>query len=301
MLIIQQQIWNHLSQQFLANKNKALLFAASGAAGGGIGSILGEAIMADVQRNLFSSWVTLVIRVGIWFGLVGASISTTLLLGYFWYLNRQIRLKKAVLLGILPGFIAGIISGAIAQGIYSLIGPTELLRVICWGIAGGLLGLGLSFKIPNLGKWLGFFGGLIGGILGGCLFILFTYLIGEVVGRFWGLIAIGFFIGLMIILVEAAFREAWVIIHWSPTEKKTLSLGQEPIILGSDNHAEIYLSKNQGYFPITAKLYTQNKEIILQFNPEYANVKQMSKTSQVLKNGDKRQFGNLIIEVKTSP
>lgn len=302
MLIKPQQTWNTLSKQFWANKNKALFFGASGAAGGAFGSMIGEIVMAGTQRGLATSFIDsigLIIRVGIWFGLAGASILIALLLGYYWYLNKQFRPRQVFQEGTLPGCLAGILAGAIAQVIYG-ISPNELLRVVCWGIAGGLLGLGLSFKIRNLGKWRGLFGGILGGMIGGCLFILFTFLTGEVTGRFFGLAAIGFFIGLMIILVEAVFRDAWLVVHWSPTEQKTLSLGREAILLGSSDRAQIYLPKQQGYPSVTAQLYTREKEVILQFDPDYARDRKMQKSTQILKDGDRRQFGNLILEVKIS-
>ncbi|PNW52791.1 UNVERIFIED_CONTAM: hypothetical protein BEN50_10095, partial [Euhalothece sp. KZN 001] len=245
-----------------------------------------------------TSFVEIVISVGIWFGVIGGLISIFLLMGYSSYLKRGWRIGESTKKGILPGVLAGFIAGAIAQSTYTIIGPTELLRVICWGIAGGLLGLGLSFRIPNLGKIRGLGGGGIGGIIGGILFIFISFLLGEVIGRLLGISAIGFLIGLMIILVEAAFREAWLVVKWSANEQKTLSLGSEPILLGCADNAHIYLRQDQGYTPITAKVYLDKNQIFMQYNSDYGEKKGMKKLIHKLQNGDQRKLGSVSLEVK---
>jgi len=296
----QSQGGDNLVKKILANYKQALQFGVWGAAGGGIGSLIGELVMLGRELNFSASFLTLAINTGIWFGVIGVCISITLLLGYSLYLKRGFRVVQSTKAGILPGFLAGFVSGAIAQGIYTAIGPTEVLRVICWGIAGGLLAIGLSFRIPNLGRWRGLAGGAVGGFIGGCLFIFFTLLIGLVAGRLLGVIAIGFFIGLMIVLVEAVFREAWLVVRWTATEEKTISLGTKPVLIGSSYDAHIYLRKDQGYPPIAAKIYTEDKKIIMQFSQEMQQLKSMKILRQELKNGDRRKLGDVMIEVKTS-
>lgn len=276
------------------NYSQALQFGGWGALGGAIGSLLAELISWDNS----TSFVEIVISVGIWFGVIGGLISIFLLMGYSSYLKRGWRIGESIKKGILPGVLAGFIAGAIAQSTYTIIGPTELLRVICWGIAGGLLGLGLSFRIPNLGKIRGLGGGGIGGIIGGILFIFISFLLGEVIGRLLGISAIGFLIGLMIILVEAAFREAWLVVKWSANEQKTLSLGSEPILLGCADNAHIYLRQDQGYTPITAKVYLDKNQIFMQYHSDYGEKKGMKKLIHKLQNGDKRKLGSVSLEVK---
>jgi Ca-activated chloride channel family protein len=296
MTVTKPTSWQPLIKNILDNSKQALQLGLWGALGGAVGSIFGDIILygRDIrQANL----MTLVIQVGFWFAVIGLTIAFTLLLGNSWYLKRGLKWQESLKSAILPGLVSGLIAGAIAQAMFTLLGSTELLRVICWGIAGGLLGLGLSFRIPNLGKWRGLGGGFIGGLIGGCLFIAFSFLIGEVIGRILGLAAIGFFIGLMIILIESAFREAWLIVHYSPNEQKTVTLGSQPVILGSSNKAHIYLPKSQGYPPITAKIYLENKQIWIQFDENYGQ--KMKQLSQKLNNGDKRKLGNVTLEIKT--
>ena len=291
--------WKNLRKTLIANYKQALQFGAWGAVGGCCGSLIGEVFGIGIRTNISDSFIPLFISVGIWFGIIGVCISIALLLGYSWYLKRGLRIGQSTKEGILPGFIAGFLAGAIAQYTFTTIGPTEFLRVICWGIAGGLLGVGLSFRIPNLGRLRGLAGGTIGGVIGGCLFILFTFLIGVVAGRLLGLAAIGFFIGLAIVLVEAAFREAWLIVHWTPTEQKTISLGTKPVLLGSSEDAHVYLKKSQGYPPMAAKIYTEGEKIIMEFD-ETMKDKGMKILRHELANGDRRKVGDVMIEVKTA-
>lgn len=292
--------WDILTKIILANYKKALKFGAWGASGGSIGSLISEPILFWLDSSVSPSFIAMIIHVGILFGIVGACISVTLLIGYSCYLKHGLRIRQCAKHGIVPGFLAGFVAGLIAQVTYTTMGPTEVLRVFCWGIAGGLLGFRLSFRIPNLGRWRGLAGGTVGGVSGGCLFILFTFLLGEIAGRLLGLAAIGFFIGLMIVLVEAVFRKAWLLVQWTPTEQKTISLGTRPVVLGSSDEADIYLRKDQGYPPITAKIYIEGKKIIMQFDEEMQKLKSMKILKHELANGERRKLGDVLFEVKTS-
>ena len=296
MTLSKPSSWQTFTQNIIDNSKQALQLGLWGAIGGSVGSILADIILYR-SENLEATFMTLIVTIGFWFAIIGLSIAFSLLLGYSWYLKRGLRWQESFKSAILPGLLSGLIAGSIAQAIFTLLGATEILRVICWGIAGGLLGLGLSFRIPNLGKWRGLGGGFIGGIIGGCLFIFFSLLIGEIFGRIFGLAAIGFFIGLMIILMEAAFRKAWLIVHYSPNEQKTVTLGSQPVILGSSHKAHIYLPLSQGYTPTTAKIIVENKQIWIQFDATYGH--KMKQLTQKLTNGDKRKLGNISLEIKT--
>jgi hypothetical protein len=154
-----------LAKNITAGFDKALRFAIWGAIGGAIGDLVTEPFLG-VNRSS-NSITDVMIHVGLWFGLIGAAIAVSLLIASAQYLKRGLQIQQAFRDGVLLGFVAGAIAGAIAQYTYTSVGPTEFLRVICWGIAGGLLGLGLSFRIPNLGRSRGLGGGFVGGLLGG--------------------------------------------------------------------------------------------------------------------------------------
>jgi len=279
----------------LSTLKQGLFFGLWGATGGSIASLLTELIF---QKNDYSTVILSITEVGLWFGLISSSISASLLMGQTQHLKGRPQIKLSLRQGILPGFIAGLIAGMVAQGIFS-INPTEFIRVICWGIAGGLLGFGLSYHIPNLGRWRGLAGGGFGGIVGGGLFVLLGLLVGDLPGRFFGIAAIGFFIGLMIVLVEAIFRNTWLVVHWSSNEKKSISLGTKPILLGSSKEAHIYLRKDQGFPPITAKIYMEDKDIILDFDQAMQQIKGLKVLRHRLRSGERRKIGDVLLEIKT--
>jgi hypothetical protein len=229
--------------QIVPNFQKALIFALWGALGGVVGNLIGELIQLNKPGG---SPNELAVRVAIWFGIIGVGVGVAILLGYYQYVKRGFAIGDALKLGAPVGFIAGAISGAIAQSLFSALGAGEVLRVICWAIAGALLGLGLSFRIPNLGKLYGLLGGAAGGTFGGILFIVFsmTFHMADALARFAGIAAIGFFIGLMLVLVEAAFREAWLEVRYGPKEVRNISLGNEPVTIGGDPNACTVYARN---------------------------------------------------------
>jgi hypothetical protein len=280
----------------IANRSKALEFGAWGASGGAVGAVIGEMLRlnSNTPSLLFS-----MLETGFWFGIMGACISIALLVGDARHFKRGLQIKQAIRKIALFAFLVGFGAGAVAQGTYRLIGPTEVLRIFCWSIASGLLGFGIGNRIPNLGRFRGTIGGTIGGIIGSCLFILFAYLVDPSAGRLLGITAIGFFIGIMIVLLESLLRRAWLTVHWSEREKIILPLGTEPIILGSSNEARICLDKKD--FPlITAKIYLENKKVVMQFDESMCQQKSMKILRHELSNGDKRKFGKITIEVQTS-
>jgi len=230
---------NNNISDMIAGAGKAKQFALWGAGGGAIGALISEVFYSIILDENSNSLTDIIIRIGIWFGMIGASIAVALLSASSQYLKRGIQLGKAIQDGMGVGFLAGAIAGAIAQYLYSSIGamsPNEFLRILCWGIAGGLLGLGLSFRIPNLGKLRGMGGGLAGGILGGSLFVLLAVVSqsSQTTARLFGTAAIGFCIGLMIAIIETVFREAWLEIRYNPRESRTVSLGSQPVSIGSN-------------------------------------------------------------------
>ena len=236
-----------MNNNIIAGLGKARQFAFWGAGGGAIGALIGEIVKFTILYENSESLGDTVIKVAIWFGIIGATIAIALLSASFQYLKRGIQLGQATQNGIGVGLLAGAIAGAIAQYLYSSIGagsPNEFLRIFCWGIAGGLLGLGLSFRIPNLGKLRGMGGGLAGGILGGSIFVLLAFINqdSQLAGRLFGIAAIGFSIGLMIAIIETVFREVWLEIRYNPRESRTVSLGSQPVTIGGNpNLCTVYV------------------------------------------------------------
>lgn len=274
----------------LSALKKALQFGISGAVGGFVGNLITEPFMQGItgSESVFDS----VLSTARWFGLVGGGIATAIMFGYYYYIKGKPQIKQALKNGGLFGLIAGAISGAIAEGIYSGIGDgnNELLRVICWGIAGSLLGLGLAQRIPNLGALRGLGGGGVGGVLGGCLFILFAYNLSGTAGRLAGCAAIGFWIGIMLVVAETLFNKAWLVISYDTGANRTLTLGAEPVTFGSDENLSIICIPNVS--PLAMRFQLEAGQIVCE------NVD--SGAVSYLRSGDQKRIGNCTITVGNS-
>lgn len=281
-----------MQKKIIAGLEKAIQFAIWGGVGGALGALLSEPTSLMRQQSGSGSLTESVIMVGTWFGIIGAAIAVTLLIASSQYLKRGLQLKQALKDGVWVGFLAGAIAGGIAQYTYRSIGPTEFLRVICWGLAGGLLGLGLSFRIPNLGQIRGMGGGLVGGLLGGTLFVLVAFISAgsNIAARLSGVAAIGFCIGLMIVIAEAAFREAWLEIYYGPKEMRTVSLGSQPIAIGSDSENCTIYARNAP--PVALRYRLQEGKIFCE------NLS--TNSSYQIQPGDRETVGNLTIVVSAA-
>ncbi|WP_341736295.1 hypothetical protein [Microcoleus sp. CAWBG640] len=269
---------------------KALQFGVSGAVGGFVGNLITEPFMNFDRLSGSVSFFESVLSTARWFGLVGGGIATAIMFGYYYYIKGKPQIKSAFKNGGLFGLIAGAISGAIAEAIYSGIGPNELLRVVCWGIAGSLLGLALSKRIPNLGMLRGAGGGGVGGVLGGCLFILFAYSLSGTVGRLAGCGAIGFWIGIMLVVAETLFNKAWLVISYDNGVNRTLTIGAEPVTFGSDDNLSIICIPNIS--PLAMRFQLEAGQIVCE-NFDNGAV-------TYLRSGDQKKLGNCTITVGNS-
>lgn len=269
---------------------KALQFGLSGAVGGFAGNLITEPFMQFDRISGSEPFFESVLSTARWFGLVGGGISAAIMFGYYYYVKGKPQIKQAFKHGGLFGLIAGAISGAIAESIYSGIGPNELLRIICWGIAGSLLGLALSKRIPNLGMLRGTGGGAVGGVLGGCLFILFAYNLSGTVGRLAGCAAIGLAIGMMLIVAETLFNKAWLVISYDNGTNRTLSIGAEPVTFGSDENLSIICIPNVA--PLAMRFQLEGNQIACE-NVDKGTV-------SYLRSGDQKRIGNCTVTVGNS-
>lgn len=245
-----------LTRNVLASR-KALQLGLSGAVGGWLSTLVGELFW---HSRPSSSLIATIVFTGIWFALISAGIAIAIAIGYQYYINRRVQVGKALRKVALFAAVAGAVSGAIAQGIYAGFGAGELLRVICWGLAGGLLGMALSGKLPSLDRMRGLLGGTMGGVLGGIIFILLSYTLSETFGRLFGCAAIGFCIGLMLIVVDTLFSKAWLVIDYDDGSTRTLNIGKEPITVGSDEALSIVSVRNAP--PVALRFTLEQGQII---------------------------------------
>lgn len=213
-----------------------------------------------------------------------------------------IRLLTGSLFGLVAAIgllIVGQLLFAPILGTFSIL--ENIARVIGWTILGLLVGGGTCFFVPNLKLSKALFGGTVGGTLGAIGFIAAS-IFGDIPGRLSGAAILGFFIGLMIAWVEKnqLNSEPYLLVHWTPTEQTSLLLGKKPVLLGSSPDSQIPLNASEGFTPVTAKIYKEGENIVMQFNDGYAASRNMKKTIQQLSTGDKRKLGNITIEVKAS-
>jgi Ca-activated chloride channel family protein len=244
-----------------------------------------------------------VLRIGGWTALLAMGTSLALIAGQNHYLRRRLLTPKQASMGFTGSLIAGLVAGGVGQLLFIPVAGIPILaiggRIIGWAILGSLVGGGMSVFVPNLQRGRALQGGAIGGATGAIGFLIISAVSGDLVGRLVGTAIIGFFIGLMIALIEQFSRESWLIVYWTPNEQTKINLGAEPVFLGSSEDNHIYLRKSQGYPPITAKIYTEGEKIIMEFDEEMKQ-KGMKILKQELHDGEQRKLGDVTLEVRTA-
>ncbi|PNJ93267.1 hypothetical protein CEP10_16435 [Cylindrospermopsis raciborskii S07] len=238
-------------------------------------------------------WYTVLI-IGLWTALLAIGLSLALVVGQNLYLHRpflSIRQGAILLVGALA---AGLVSGGSAQALLSLVAQSEFLAktgwIAGWTLLGGLLGWGMGFFISNLQAKRAIMAGGIGGFFGALAFLLVSDSAGDASGRLVGAVILGFFIGLMVVFVEVAFRTAWLEIQYNPKEIRTVNLGIDPVSIGSDAKAcTIYVSNS----PSVALRYRLNQGKILCEDV-------VNGVTQTLHPGDTQRVSNITVVVRSA-
>lgn len=245
-----------------------------------------------------------VLRTGGWTAFLAMGISLALIMGQNRYMRLPLLTVRKGIISTFGSLAAGMIAGAIGQIVFlplsSIAGLEITGYIVAWVILGALVGGGTRFFVPNLKLKNALLGGTVGGGIGGSGFLITASIFGDVLGRLSGTSMIGFSIGLMIAWIEQKQLESqpYLLVNWTATEQTTYLLGTKPILIGSSLNVEIPLNASDGFTPITAKIFKEGENIIMQFDQEYAVKKNMKKTSQELKVGDTRKLGQITIEVK---
>jgi hypothetical protein len=221
---------------------KPLTLAKYGAIGAVAAFLPGEIVQSF--RDDASTFLGVIARAAIWIGVLGIGCATALVIGQNRYLRRPWLGVRDAAIAVGGGLLAGMISGVAAQVFFSmalLLGSGnavfgETARVVAWGIFGALIGFGMAFIIPNLGRMRGVVGGAVAGALGGIGFIVGVSIGGNEVGRLVGMTAVGFVLGYVIGLVEQAARTAWLQVSYGQSrETVRVSLGPELVCVGSNS------------------------------------------------------------------
>lgn len=195
-------------------------------------------VVAQPVEAAASTWSwRLIIVLGFWTALLALGLSLALVMGQNWYLSRPWLSRGQFVAVLLGSLVAGLIAGGAGQAFYNLLTQARLVAEIGflagWLLLGSLLGRGVVFFIPNLSPWRATAAGSCGGLLGAATFIAASNF-GDVAGRFLGAAILGFAIGLMVALVETAFRKIWLAVEDGPNKVRTVNLGATPVVIGGD-------------------------------------------------------------------
>ena len=189
-----------------------------------------------LPRRSTWSWF-MVFVMGIWTALLAMGLSLALVMGQNFYLARPWLSGVQAAFALAGGALAGMVAGAIGQTLFSLLAHAgvrpEIGFLAGWLLLGGLVGRGIAFFIPNLSAWRSCVAGVVGGLIGAAAFILVSQ-VGVWPGRFVGTALLGACIGLMVAVVELAFRMAWLEVRYG-REAITVNLGPVPVIVGGDS------------------------------------------------------------------
>jgi hypothetical protein len=227
------------------------------------------------------------LMVAAWTAVVAAAISLVLALGQMLYQGKSLPVGLG-LLAVGGGLAAGALGGTAGQVLYSVAPDVSAFRVVGWLLLGGLVGVGLSFVVPNLRKTHGLIGGAVGGLIGAVAFIGASS-VTDFLGRMVGAGVVGLCIGFMVALVEAAFRRAWLEVRLGGREQITVNLGPEPVSIGSDARNCTVFAR--GASPLALRYWLRNGSVVCH---DHAAGREVA-----VGEGDLRTAGSVEVTVRT--
>ena len=250
---------------------------------------------ADPQLEVLQppfSWVQVII-IGFWTALLATGLCLALVMSQNRYLSRPLFASGRIPLPlvILGAVMAGFLSGSIGQSLFSLflmIGVGSIGFLFGWILLGGLLGFGVSYFVPNLDRFKAMIAGLAGGLLGAIGYLVWSHA-AELLGRFAGAALLGFCIGLMMAIVEAAFRRVWLEVRYGERETITVNLGPEPVKIGGDARACTVWAR--GAVDVALRYFVRDGRVICEDAP--------TRNESIVGNGDTRTVGTVTLIVHT--
>jgi Ca-activated chloride channel family protein len=207
-----------------------------------------KALQATAEFEERSLW-RVVLAICLWTVVLALGASLALIVGQNYSLRRPWLTPREGLVGAGGSVAAGLVAGAAGQLLYQLAPGNwswleAIFRVMGWTLLGAALGGGMAFFVRNLNVVRSLAGGAVGGAVGAIGFAAASWLLGDVAGRLLGAALLGFCIGLMVALVELAFRKAWLEVVYGPREVGTVNLGEAPVTVGSDGRNVTVLARN---------------------------------------------------------
>ena len=115
----------------------------------------------------------------------------------------------------------------------------------------------------------------------------FDHRLSDAVGHVAGGALLGLFLGLMIALVEAAFRQAWLEVVFGPKEVRTIALGSSPVSIGGGPGCTVYAN---GTAPVALRYRFENGTVLCE---DVA-----AGRTESVRSGDVRRAGRLTLYVR---
>ncbi len=248
---------------------------------------------ADLSVKLPPFSLTSVIIIGIWTAILAVGLCLALLAGQNRYLHRPLFAASRIplVLVILGGSFAGFASGFVGQSLYSVLlslGVGSLGFIIGWILLGGLLGWGVSFFVSNMERKKAALAGLAGGLLGAAVYFIGSRA-DDIIGRLAGAAALGFCIGLVVAIVEAAYRRVWLEVRFGEREKIRVNLGSQAVQVGGN--AQLCTVWARGAADVALRFFVRDGKVICEDVP--------TRTETVLGDGHTRTAGTVTLTVRT--
>ena len=240
--------------------NKKILFAGSAAMGGILSGLIITSL-PGVINNAFFSWV--------FSGALDAAlIGAMVVYAQNYYQTKSYNITSGLKQAFKKGLVAGFIGGIVAYISMYLFGSGNFGRSIGWAISGGVAGFVVSGQVPNLKQPTAIAAGAIGGFVG-CMFMYMDF------GYTLGVAITGAAIGLMVAMAEVIFRKNWLDVEIyseilgsglnlaKPIHQFTLTIGRDPITIGSRDGMDIKLKSNpKSSNAHAASIYVENEKTI---------------------------------------
>ncbi len=229
---------------------------------------------------------------GAWAALVAVGAGIGLVLAQNRHTHRRALGVRQGFMVLVGGTLTGLAAGFAGQSIYFALSGVAMVaaigRVAAWSLLGCGLGYGMGSFVPNLARHRAAIAGALAGAAASFCFLTLTPLVGDTIGRLLGAAILGLAAGLTTIIIEAACREAWIVVHWGPRERSTLTLGESPILVGAASDAHVLIAEDDSPSPIMARISMAGGIVRMEDH---------SGGTSVLRDGEVIEFGRIRLEV----
>ena len=251
-----------------------------------------------INRQMLASTATArgfeasVLLAAAWVALIAIGTAVGLVIGQNRHLRRRAIGTREMAVILVGGVVAGLAAGAASQSLFYMLSATKesvaIGRIVSWAVLGCGIGFGIASFVPNLNRHRATIAGTVGGVFAGFCFLTLVPAVGDTFGRLLSAAILGLATGLMVVLVEATSRAAFVTVHWSEHESSSLSLGAQPILVGNSPEAHVLLADADSPSPIMARISLADGVVGLQDH---------TGATRALAVGEILTFGRIRIEV----